>query len=185
MPKHLSEFIILCEDRQQEMFARHFLIGCSVPRHKIRVNLPVRGQGSGEQYVRENYSKEVKAYRSRSTHLSVCLAVLIDADTKSVQDRANELASALKANGMPPREDEEKIALFIPKRNIETWVFYLQEKQVDEESNYKQIIDREMLRSSVERLVQLRPKGLPDNAPSSLHSAAHELHRIMPINKIS
>jgi len=185
VPKHQSEFIILCEDRQQEIFARYFLTGCGVHPHKIRLRLPVRGKGSGEQYVRENYPKEVKAYRSRSTHLSVCLAVLIDADVKSVNDRTDELVSALKANGLPPRGIDEKIAHFIPKRNIETWIFYLHGELVDEEINYKREIDKETLRSSVERLVQLRSKKLPDDAPPSLHSAAHELHRILPLNKIS
>jgi len=61
-----TQVVILCEDRQQEVFARHFLINCGIDRRRIRVNVAPKGIGSGEQYVRKNYPIEVKIHRSRN-----------------------------------------------------------------------------------------------------------------------
>lgn len=58
--------VILCEDRQHEVFARHFLVNCGVNPKRIRVNVAPKGTGSGEQYVRENYPSEVKEHRSHN-----------------------------------------------------------------------------------------------------------------------
>jgi len=59
MGKRKIQVIILCEDRQQEVFARHFLIKKSGfgPR-EIRVLPLPNGKQSGEQYVRETYIGE-------------------------------------------------------------------------------------------------------------------------------
>ena len=70
-----TRFIILCEDRQQEVFARHFLVSCDVHPRRIRINISPKGQGSGEQYVRQEYPREVKLYRSKSPYLAIGLAV--------------------------------------------------------------------------------------------------------------
>jgi hypothetical protein len=42
----MSEYtgiVILCEDRQQEVFARHFLINCGVRKQRIYVNVAPQG----------------------------------------------------------------------------------------------------------------------------------------------
>lgn len=86
--------VILCEDRQQEVFARHYLIQCGVPRAKIGANICPKGKQAGEQYVREHYSVEASAHRSKSSFLSVGLTGT-DADTLSVRDRLQTLDEAL------------------------------------------------------------------------------------------
>ena len=85
-----SLVIILCEDRQHEVFMWTFLVSRGVSPHRIRVRIAPEGRGSGEQYVRRQYPEEVNLYRSKCHHLNIALATMIDADTKSVIERQNE-----------------------------------------------------------------------------------------------
>jgi hypothetical protein len=63
MTQRRLQITILCEDKQQEIFARHFL-----KRRGFTGNIKPKIciEGAGEQFVRDNYSKEVKAYRSKN-----------------------------------------------------------------------------------------------------------------------
>ena len=103
-----TQFIILCEDRQQEVFTRHFLTSCGVRPRRIRINISPKGHGSAEQYVRHEYPKEVKLYRSKSSHLAIGLAVMIDADTMPVDKRIAQLENELKNGEQRQRQAEEK-----------------------------------------------------------------------------
>ncbi|MFH7026414.1 MAG: hypothetical protein ACHBN1_13655 [Heteroscytonema crispum UTEX LB 1556] len=44
--------------------------------------------------------------------------MLIDADTKTLEKRLNQLDDALKADFQEIRQPDEAIAVFVPKRNI-------------------------------------------------------------------
>ncbi|MDY6803888.1 MAG: hypothetical protein SXA11_08785 [Cyanobacteriota bacterium] len=185
MGKRKIQVIILCEDRQQEVFARHFLIkkSCFKPG-EIRVLPLPDGKQSGEQYVRETYPKQVKLYRSQSTYRSVCLIVLTDADPKySVKQRLDSLDSALEENeeySQPKRQPQEKIAIFVPKRNIETWICYLRGETVDEETKYPKLAKPGDCKNDVDILLDWcnSNAGLPEDAPPSLQAACGELQRI-------
>lgn len=180
MTKRTVQLVILCEDLQQEVFARHFFINHGFHPRKIRVQRSPKGQGSGEQYVRQRYPQEVKAYRSRSTYQSVCLAVVIDADTQPVVHRLSELDTALESASQQKRQSEERIALFVPKRNIETWIHYLKGTAVDEITAYPKLAREGDCKAEVRKLTQdICPVGLPQDAPPSLHTACDELQRIM------
>ncbi|NET17056.1 MAG: AAA family ATPase [Okeania sp. SIO1H6] len=78
----------------------------------------------------------------------------------------------------------EKIAIFVPARNIETWFSYINGKDVNEEDDYKDktlnITDRITLaKASAEKLASdICPQGLDENAPASLHHACNELRRL-------
>jgi hypothetical protein len=180
MPRQI-QLVILCEDQQQAFFARHYFIQRGIHPRKIRVNINPGGQGSAEQYVREQYLREVIAYRSRSSHLAIALAVLIDADNYSVEQRMKQLTKVLEDNSQRPRQNNERIALFVPKRNIETWIHYLRDTAVDEESDYPKLVRTGDCKPDVIRLVtEICPVGLPEDAPPSLQVACDELSRIMP-----
>ncbi|MFH7026413.1 MAG: hypothetical protein ACHBN1_13650 [Heteroscytonema crispum UTEX LB 1556] len=56
------------EDRQQEVFARHFLKKRGFTGI-IRYEICPEGSQSGEQYVRSRYPVEVKACRSQASYL--------------------------------------------------------------------------------------------------------------------
>ena len=117
--------IILCEDRQQEVFARTFLEECGIG--PIRVLPYPNGKGAGEKSVRENYPGEVRLFRSKhNSQPNTRLIVLTDADKLSVSKRMRILDQELQKAGQPVRKPDEPIGVFIPKRNIETWIYYLQ-----------------------------------------------------------
>jgi hypothetical protein len=179
MTKRKVEVTILCEDIQQQVFARRFLINRGFHARKIRLLALPEGKGSGEQYVRVNYPAQVKAYRSQSNYLSICLVVLIDADTKMVDERLRQLDKALEEDSQSRRQPHEKIAVFVPKRNIDTWIHYLQGETVDEETVYPKLEKESDCESCVQNLLSQCPRGLDKDAPPSLHLACGELQRIL------
>ena len=102
MSNRPSRFIILCEDKLQELFVRRFLTkGWNINGRMIRSLAYPDGSGSGEKHVRDKYPGELKAYRSR--HASTVLVTVIDAGTKSVRDHNGELDAAARENDIPPR----------------------------------------------------------------------------------
>jgi hypothetical protein len=62
--------------------------------HEMRIERSPSGEGSAENWVRKTFVKEVSVYRSR--HPQIKLIVVIDADTRTVQERLMQLDQALK-----------------------------------------------------------------------------------------
>ncbi|MEH1994649.1 hypothetical protein [Nostoc sp.] len=180
MSQRRVQIVILCEDKQQEVFARHFLKkrGFILDRN---LRIEICPKGAGEQFVRKRYPTEVKAYRSKN-YLSGMLVVLIDADKKTVEERLKQLDDALIEDLQQIRLPKEAIAIFIPKRNIETWIHYLQGETVDEETEYSKFLNNESVcKPDVENLVNQCYQGLDENTPPSLQAACGELQRILPL----
>lgn len=130
-----AQYFILCEDKQTQCFIRYFLAKHLIKREKIRcLKLPM--QGAGEQYVRENYPVELQKMRSKNFN-NIVLLVCIDADIHSVADRYKELDDECVKKKIPNRTNLESVAFFVPKRNIETWIEWLEDKEdVDEVALY-------------------------------------------------
>lgn len=129
--KRYAKVIILCEDRAHANFIHHHLKKRGFD-HRI---LP-KEAGSGKQFVLESYATQVKAYRSKANHLSVALLTIIDADTQTVEQTHARLKERLQKADIEQRQADERIAVLVPKRNIETWMVYLLGSTVDEETNY-------------------------------------------------
>ena len=100
MSKSRIQIVLLCEDKQQLVFARHFLEKMGFDKRKIIPLIPSVAQ-SGEQFVRESYLSEVKKYRQKCNHLAIALIVMTDADNLSVKQRPNQLSSILQKNNLP------------------------------------------------------------------------------------
>jgi hypothetical protein len=180
MARRRIQLLILCEDLQHEVFARRFFQRHGFQHWQLDFNTAPKGKGAGEQYVREQYRQEVKSYRSRSTHVSIALAVVIDADTHTVAQRLNQLDSELADDNQPKRQVGEKIAVFIPKRNIETWIHYLRGQPVDETTAYPKLSRESECKPDVDKLVnEICRDEFPSDAPPSLHTACDELQRIL------
>ena len=174
--------VLLCEDSQQEAFVRRFLKGTGWETREIRVEKSPGAKGSAEQWVRENFPKELVEYRRRKARAASALIAVIDADTRSVQQRHNEFKEACSEKNMPFRNDDDSIAIIVPKRNIETWVYYLEGNAVDEDTLYPKLQRERNCRLSVERLLKLcRTTGLIMDAPSSLTAACDEYNRRIKI----
>jgi hypothetical protein len=182
MSQRRVQIVILCEDRQQEVFARYFLKKRGFTG-RFRANICPPGSQAGEQYVRTHYPEEVKAYRQKRNQVSIGLVVLIDADTGTLEARLNQLASVLDEDELNNREPNEAIAIFVPKRNIETWIHYLQGETVNEEDAYAKFEKNEAAcKTAVENLAdRCYSQSLPEDAPRSLQAACGELQRLLPL----
>ena len=182
MSQRRVQILVLCEDLQQFVFARLFLKKRGF-KGEIRPNICPPGSQAGEQYVRTEYPKEVKAYRQNRNRMAIGLVVLIDADTGTLEARLNWLASLLDEDEQEKRGSKEAIAIFVPKRNIETWIHYLQGETVNEEDAYAKFENNEAVcKTAVEDLAdRCYSQSLPEDAPPSLQAACGELQRLLPL----
>jgi len=171
------QVVILCEDKTHYHFARRYFQerGCK----RVFPKICPKGRGSGEQYVRENYAKELEAYRRQANYLNIALVIVIDADMTSIEDRIKSLDKQTSQN---PRSDTEKVAIFVPARNIETWFRYLDGHDYNEEESYKSLYNKDKDTSPSKFAKKLAKEicsqGLPDDAPPSLFHACQELKRL-------
>jgi|ERR671932_684098 hypothetical protein len=182
MSQRRVQIVILCEDLQQFVFARLFLKKRGF-KGLIRPKICPPGSQAGEQYVRTLYPVEVKAYRGNKGRVAIGLVVLMDADTGTLEARLNQLASALDEHEEEKRQSNEAIAIFVPKRNIETWIHYLQGETVNEEAVYAKFKNNEAVcKTAVEDLAdRCYSQSLPEDAPRSLQAACGELQRLLPL----
>jgi hypothetical protein len=150
---------------------------------EIRVEKSPSALGSAEQWVREKFPYELMAYRQRRQRAASALIAMIDADNRDVQDRINEFGEACNSMAIAFRTDDEAVAIAVPKRNIETWIHFLDGDAVDENTPYPKLGRERDCKPAVDRLVQLcRSTGLTPDAPQALATACEEYNnRIRPI----
>jgi hypothetical protein len=151
-----TQITILCEDLQQEIFARTFLVACGTSSKRIRSIIAPKGKGAAEAFVRNQYPVQVSAYRRRRNAINIDLVVMIDADVQSVQHHYDELDQELRKTNLPIRQSEDQIGIFIPKRNIETWIYYLMGSAVNEEDEYPHLPNAGECKPYVETLARNR-----------------------------
>ena len=121
--------VLLCEDQEHERFFRRLLERKWFGVGKLYVKKIPKGQGAAEAYVVKNYAREVQYARSRRNE-NYALVVVVDGDLVKLHDRMNQLS--------PRREKGDKIAIFVPTRNLETWELWLcGHRDVDEDDDYK------------------------------------------------
>lgn len=100
---------------------------------------------------------------------------MIDADTNEVRDRINQFKKACKKKQIQFIEDNDSVAIVVPKRNIETWIHYLTGQPVNERDTYTKFERERDCQPAVENLVGLcKSKGLEPDAPASLLAACNE-----------
>ncbi len=129
-------FTVLVEDRPLERFVRECLYALGIHTREIRIVGYPTGRGSAKQWIDREYPIQVHAHRRRSSE-NIALVVGTDADEQSVQQRIQRLAEVLQEAGREARAAHERITLWIPRWNIETWLLFLNGQAVDEEANYK------------------------------------------------
>ncbi|MFI3219766.1 MAG: hypothetical protein QX189_11700 [Methylococcales bacterium] len=176
-----AQVFILCEDTVHYHFTRKYFELLGFNSRKIIGNYNPRGRsvGSGAEYVKDNYEKEIKAFHSKVNHLDYILVVIIDDDTK---DNARYLYQ--KYIPLP----NETILIFSPIRNIESWFHYISTNDVsvempDEKGHIMDYAPQYKKKSKPTEFAKILKNeicinGLPDNAPSSLRHACIELDRL-------
>ena len=173
-----TEIVILCEDRQQEVFIRRFLKKNGIKNRRVRVLPYPAGRGSGEQFVREQYQFEVEEHRRRAAKLNIALIVMQDCDERSVEAARARLEQTVN------RHQNERIAILLPKRNIETWIRFLMDGgPVDESEHYPKLNRESECHDVVDRLGEKNEYRLTPNVPSSLRAACPEIRRILPAKR--
>lgn len=139
MGDRIVSLVILAEDQRSANFLRRYVgqLGNRVNQRQIRVLCCP--QGSGEQFVRQQYPKEVKEQRRcvAGGIRRAALIVHVDADTDTVASEHQTLAAELIRSRSGARESHERIAIVVPKRHIETWLHGLSGAVVTEDQNCK------------------------------------------------
>ncbi len=177
------QLVLLCEDRQHETFARRFLTKAGWSTRRLRVEIAPPGAGSAEQFVRERFPAELSAYRSNRHRVAQALVVVIDGDSHGVHTRLEELNSACRFQGVPPRDVNEGVLIAVPTWNIETWLAYLSGEVVDEsKSDYQRLPRPRDCQLHVNKLHEMcQQNSLRQPAPASLEAACREYReRLQP-----
>lgn len=177
MSNQRSKMVIVCEDSQHRVFVYRLLKAFGLHR-RIRIEVAQEGRGAADQWVRQRYPEEVAAYR-RAT-MSVGLITVIDADENTVRSRRQELNDVLVSNGLDRRKSEERICLLIPKRNIETWIYALRGKDVNETDTYRKLDKESECQPAVDQLVRFIRNDCPKQLISSLRRGCRELSTRLP-----
>ena len=109
--------------------------------------------------MRERFVKEIAYYRARRHRVEQALVVLIDADGRDVAARIEQIESACIAAGDKGRQRDERVAIFVPARNIETWLAYLDGKTVSEDDPYPRLRRERDCQRHVDRLYDMCQRG--------------------------
>ena len=173
------QIVLLCEDRQHEVFARRFLKKAGWSMRELRVEKAPQGRGAGEQYVRHRFPTELADFRRRAVR-SKALLVLLDGDKRGIQGRRDDLDGACELRGIPARRDDDQAVVLIPTRSIETWFAYLDGDTVDEKDTvYRRLSKPSDCQRHVDALTDMcQRQQLRNPAPPSLIAACKEYVRL-------
>lgn len=172
-----TDVVVLCEDQQQQVFARRFLLEMD-SKWQVRSVLAPRGKGSAEQFVRRQFVEELSEHRRR--HVSTTLVVMIDGDNRGPARRKADLEAACKEQDVPFVGPSDRVLIVVPTWRIETWLAYLEGQDVDEtERHYPRLPRPRECQKHVEALADMcRKKDLRRPVPESLAVACDDYRRI-------
>ena len=171
------EVVVLCEGVEDWDFARQALSVLGWKKRKFSPKYTPRGDGgSAEQFVRMNYPNEVREIRKRERAV---LLVVTDADKKTVQSREATLAMVLRNDGQRPRARGDAIAHWIPRRNLETWVYLYSHGPVNEVTDYAEKVGAKDYQTAAKMFGDdLARKDISPRRCSSLAKAIQESERV-------
>jgi hypothetical protein len=186
----LPEVTILCEDIDQERFIREYLICRGLDDRKIKDFGNPKGKTikNNNALILKHYPDIIKSHRRRK-YRNIAVVVMIDADEDSVSDKMRSLHKKIdEAAGnlnKDTRLPNEKVAIFVPARNMETWFYYIMEGQeCNEITDYKDkkmsAEERiELAKRAAQKLArEICPQGVDCIALPSLRYACTELQRL-------
>lgn len=183
-----SLIIVLAEDQRQKQLLYRYLRIAGIRPDQLRFHISPSGRGSAEQWVRRNFVVQVRKCRTR--HAQTGMFVMLDADTKSVQQCLETLDEALESTGQKPVDrHQDPVARLIPKRNVETWILVLSQRgatpPVDENFDYKRTKTSEewtdLVPAATATLADWTKRSamLPANLIDSLRQGIEEIPRAL------
>ena len=138
-------------------------------RHKLRLNMSPKGKGAGFVYVLQQFPAEVIEHRRNANRIETSLFVFIDADELGVDQRKKQLLDTLTKNGIAPIQQGERIFIFVPARNVETWIHWCEGNDVDEVTPYKKAKLQSDTKIPIRDFARRCRTGVPiDHTPPSL-----------------
>ena len=169
--------VLLCEDSQTDSFVRRFLSHRNFRNRDILTRPLPHGKQSGEQWVRTQFPKELKAIRTRQ---QAYLVVVIDADARTTADTKAWLDAECRKQKVTPRRRNDPVVIAVPKRNIETWLAFLKTGQeVDEQQQYPRLRRVRDCRCLAYELFRMcHEEQLTPVAPPSLVAACPEYRKL-------
>ena len=175
---------VRCEDKQTECYIRFLLEeqGIDVKR-KMRV-LPFAPGDCAEAFVRKNIPEDIKRCRALNFR-RVCLIVVIDADRYTCEERMRMIVNDLTQQNMRI-EQNDSLMLWIPRRNIESWIKHFREGITDEEKDYDHFLRGNEASCKLE--AHQMSKALNDNTlvksqMSSLRVAQKEYNKVCELQR--
>ena len=123
--------VLLCEDRQHEVFVGRFLKEVGWNLRDMRVRRAPKGRGPAEQYVRECFPGELRAVRSKRGE-EAYLILMVDGDNQGSTSRMASLERACIEQQVDPPSNSDQVLVCVPTWNIETWLAYLEGEEVEE-----------------------------------------------------
>ena len=131
-----AQVIILGEDSAHVgSFYRAVVDHLAVPRGKVRKCAVPGGKGDAKRYIHDEMPKEVGLLRRGPN--SAVLIVIMDSDGASEEQRLKELVDGIADPSGNLAELMKRVAVMVPRRNIETWLEFARCSSVDEEADYK------------------------------------------------
>ena len=176
MSRRRVGMVVLCEDQQQEVFCRRFLVNMGWNLRELRIESAPQGKGSAKQYVATQFPKELTAYRSNRNNINSKLIVMIDGDKDGVSLTIKNLEESCRKGLVDFRASDEAVSIFVPTWNIETWLAYLDGQTVDEgKRNYSRLDKPSLCQRHANALAEMcRIRELRNPAPESLRIACDE-----------
>lgn len=178
MSSRRVQVVVLCEGVRDYRFAYRCLVQRGWRPDQIRANYS-KG-GSGFDHVLDDYPVEVRANRKGEGHRD--LLVIIDGDEEKEEGRKRQLEQHLREAREPSRKPGERIAIWVPMRQLETWIYFLKHGSADEVAEYKEdskVKDRDLLPVARKfARILAKEQALPRGALSSMRSAVKEFERI-------
>ena len=178
------QIVLLCEDSQHEAFVVRFLEATGrltrKMKHRLRAQKAQQGRGSAEQFVREQFPKELAEYRRRRNLVSVALVVILDGDAAGVTGRLADLDAACAEQGIPARLSDEDVFVFVPTWRIESWLAWLDGETIIDEAkrDYPRLQRARDCQPHARRLADMcRTRQVPSSVPPSLAAACKEYRR--------
>ncbi|GEM_PF-2018411 len=104
------KIVLLCEDSQHEAFTQRFLKGMGWNTRELRVEKSPSASGAAEKWVRKSFPKELRVYRQRRHKAGSALIAMIDADTKSVEEKISEFQNECNISQVPFRASDEAVS---------------------------------------------------------------------------
>jgi hypothetical protein len=171
---------VLCKDSEHEAFARSlFKRWFGIDRRRFRVAKAPKGKGAASQWVASQFPE--LARRARATRHQAKLGFLAIVDGDSAGAAARKAGFLSRA----PRSSDDRVAIWAPTWEVETWVLWLSEckvggQDVDESRSFKTELPPEELRSLLDAAVDKWNEPRSDEASRmpSIADARSELQRI-------